>query len=37
MCFGARFRDIDKIIEKGKKMVKKMITAYPANPSKREG
>lgn len=35
---GARFRDIDKIIEKEKKKKeKKMITAYPANPSKREG
>lgn len=37
MCFGARFREIDKIIEKEKKKEKKMITAHPAKPPKREG
>lgn len=36
MCFGTRFREIDKIIKK-EKMEKKMITAHPANPQRRKG
>lgn len=34
MCLGARFRDIDKIIEKGKKNGKKNDHCLPSQPLK---